>query len=120
MKKVVFVSNDKSVILVKDTESEVMYGNVSKKDIIRIALKEHDYAIAMLLAHNPHYQVAKRIHVRHKITVEVSVEVARIEAVKTAEDALRIASKFGLGAEVQRELNNGATPLEALSEWDIL
>lgn len=30
------------------------------------------------------------------------------------------ASKFNLEAEVQRELDNGATPLEALKEWDIL
>lgn len=36
------------------------------------------------------------------------------------EDAIRIASKFNLEAEVQRELDNGATPLEALREWDIV
>ena len=48
-----------------------------------------------------------------KVTTKPSV-------VKTAEDALRIANKFGLKAEVQRELNNGAMPLEALKEWDIL
>lgn len=36
------------------------------------------------------------------------------------EDAIRIASKFGLKAEVQRELDNGATPLDALREWDII
>ena len=40
--------------------------------------------------------------------------------VKTAEDVLRIAAKFNLEEEVQRELNNGATPLEALREWDII
>ena len=40
--------------------------------------------------------------------------------VKTAEDALRIAAKFNLEEEVQHELDNGATPLEALREWDIL
>ena len=40
--------------------------------------------------------------------------------VKTAEDAIRIASKFNLEAEVQRELDNGATPLEALREWNIV
>ena len=27
---------------------------------------------------------------------------------------------IGLKAEVQRELDNGATPLEALKEWDII
>lgn len=36
--------------------------------------------------------------------------------VKTAEDALRISAKFNLEKEVQR----GATPLEALREWDII
>lgn len=39
---------------------------------------------------------------------------------KNGEDALRIADKFGLKAEVQRELDNGATPLDALREWDII
>ena len=48
------------------------------------------------------------------------VKTAKSSVVKTAEDALRIASKFGLKAEVQRELDNGSTPLEALKEWDIL
>lgn len=47
-------------------------------------------------------------------------KTAKPSVVKTAEDALRIADKFGLKAEVQRELDNGATPLEALKEWDIL
>lgn len=31
-----------------------------------------------------------------------------------------LAAKFNLEEEVQRELNNGATPLEALREWDII
>ena len=48
------------------------------------------------------------------------VKTAKSSVVKTAEDAIRIASKFGLKAEVQRELDNGATPLEALKEWDII
>lgn len=39
---------------------------------------------------------------------------------KSNEDALRIADKFGLKAEVQRELDNGAIPLDALREWDII
>ena len=120
MKKVVFVSNDKSVILVKDTETDVLYGNVSKKDMLHTAIKDGNHPIAMLLVLNPHYQVAKSIHVRRKITVEVSVEIARIDAVQTAEDAIRIASRFGLEGEVQDALDAGATPLEALSKWDII
>lgn len=48
------------------------------------------------------------------------VKTAKSSMVKTAEDALRIAAKFNLEEEVQRELNNGATPLEALREWDII
>ena len=48
------------------------------------------------------------------------VVTAKPSVVKTAEDALRIASKFNLEAEVQHELDNGATPLDALREWDIV
>ena len=62
--------------------------------------------------------VAKHIKVATK--TEVVVKTAKPSVVKTAEDALRIADKFGLKEEVQRELDNGATPLEALSEWDIV
>ena len=64
------------------------------------------------------YVVAKQIKVTTK--TEVVVKTAKSSVVKTAEDALRIADKFDLKAEVQRELNNGATPLEALKEWDII
>lgn len=64
------------------------------------------------------YVIAKKISVTTK--TEVVVKTAKLSVVKTAEDALRIADKFGLKAEVQRELDNGATPLEALKEWDIL
>ena len=62
--------------------------------------------------------VAKHIKVTTK--TEVVVKTAKSSVVKTAEDALRIASKFNLEEEVQRELNNGATPLDALREWDII
>ena len=64
------------------------------------------------------YVVAKQIKVTTK--TEVVVKTAKSSVVKTAEDALRIASKFGLKEEVQRELDNGATPLDALREWDII
>lgn len=64
------------------------------------------------------YVVAKHIKVTTK--TEVVVKTAKSSVVKTAEDAIRSASKFGLKAEVQRELDNGATPLDALREWDII
>ena len=64
------------------------------------------------------YVVAKQIKVTTK--TEVVVKTAKSSMVKTAEDALRIAAKFNLEEEVQRELNNGATPLEALRECDII
>ena len=62
------------------------------------------------------YVIAKKI----SVTTTVTVKAAKPSVVKTAEDALRIASKFHLEAEVQKELDNGATPLEALREWDII
>lgn len=72
----------------------------------------------ILLLTTSKYVVAKHIKVTTK--TEVVVKTAKSSMVKTAEDALRIADKFGLKAEVQRELNNGATPLDALREWDII
>ena len=38
----------------------------------------------------------------------------------TKENAIELAKEFGLEAEVQAELDRGATPEEALSEWDII
>ena len=38
----------------------------------------------------------------------------------TKEQALKVATCYGLEAEVQRELDNGVTPLDALREWDII
>ena len=64
------------------------------------------------------YVIAREIKVTTK--VEVTVTAAKPSIVKTAEDALRIADKFGLKAEVQRELDNGYTPLEALKKCDII
>lgn len=37
----------------------------------------------------------------------------------TKEQALKIASRFGLEAEVAREINSGLTPEQALYEWDL-
>ena len=38
----------------------------------------------------------------------------------TKEQALKVAASYGLKAEVQRELDNGVAPLDALREWDII
>lgn len=120
MKKIIFISKGKSIILVRDTETDIMYGNVSKKDMISILRIEDELNKAIELAHNPHYQVAKQIKVRCKITTEVVIQIVRSNVINTAENALRVASKFNLEAEVQRELDNGAIPLEALREWNII
>lgn len=37
----------------------------------------------------------------------------------TEQDALNIAAKWGLLEEVQKSLDSGATPEEALIEWDL-
>lgn len=66
------------------------------------------------------YVIAKEIKATTTTTMVATVKTAKSSMVKTAEDALRITSKFGLEAEVQKELDKGATPLEALREWDIL
>ncbi len=93
MIKVLFKSEE--LLIAADSESKVVYGNTSKNTV-----------------------VAKQIKVTTK--TEVVGKNAKSSMVKTAEDALRIAAKFNLEEEVQRELNNGATPLEALREWDII
>ena len=38
----------------------------------------------------------------------------------TSKEAIQIARKYNLEAEVRQELASGLTPEEALSEWDIL
>ena len=38
----------------------------------------------------------------------------------TPKDAIMIARKYNLEAEVRQELASGLTPEEALQEWDIL
>ena len=37
----------------------------------------------------------------------------------TKEQALRVATCYGLKAEVAREINSGLTPEQALYEWDL-
>ena len=122
MKKVLFKSEELTIVI--DSESKVLYGNTTKKSAVdyltNLTPKNGEDAMGIIgliiLIVGSKYVVAKEI----KATTVVTVKTAKPSMVKTAEDALRIASKFGLEAEVQKELDKGATPLEALSEWDIL
>ena len=124
MIKVLFKSED--LLVAADSESKVVYGNTSKNTVIELLSNltpknsEEAMSIIMLilLFTTSKYVVAKHIKVTTK--TEVVVKIAKPSVVKTTEDALRIAEKFGLKEEVQRELDNGATPLDALKEWDIL
>ena len=124
MKEVLFKSEE--LLIAIDSESEVIYGNTTKSSAIEylnnLTPKSGEEAIGIImlvvLLIKSKYVVAKQIQVTTK--TEVVVKTAKPSVVKTAEDALRIASKFNLEAEVQHELDNGATPLEALREWDIV
>lgn len=124
MIKVLFKSEE--LLIAADSKSAVVYGNTTKNTVIEclsnLTPKNGEEAMSiimliMLLATSK-YVVAKHIKVTTK--TEVVVKTAKSSVIKTAEDAIRIASKFGLKAEVQRELDNGATPLDALREWDII
>lgn len=124
MIKVLFKSED--LLIAADSESKVIYGNVSRNAaleyLVNVTPKNAiDFArlqMLCILILSSKYVIAREIKVTTK--VEVTVTAAKPSMVKTAEDALRIASKFGLKAEVQKELDNGATPLDALREWDII
>lgn len=114
------------LLIAADSESKVIYGNTSKNTVIEylnnLTPKNGEEMISIfmliILLTTSKYVVTKHIKVTTK--TEVVVKTAKSSVVKTAEDALRIADKFGLKAEVQRELDNGATPLDALREWDII
>ena len=122
MKEVLFKSEE--LTIVADSDGAVIYGTASKNTAIKylsnLTPKTTREAIGLaelgLLILTSKYVIAKEI----TIVTEVTVKVAKSSIVKTAEDALRIADKFGLKAEVQKELDNGATPLDALREWDII
>lgn len=124
MIKVLFKSEE--LLIAADFENKVVYGNTRRNSAVEylnsIAPKNGEEAMSIMmliiLILSSKYVVAKKISVTTK--TEVVVKTAKSSVVKTAEDALRIADKFGLKAEVQRELDNGATPLDALREWDIL
>lgn len=124
MKEVLFKSDE--LLIAIDSESEVIYGNTTKSSaveyLIELTPKNREEAIDIImlivLITESKYVIAKKISIT--TTTEIIVETAKPSMVKTAENALRIASKFNLEAEVQRELDNGATPLEALKEWNII
>lgn len=124
MVEILFKSEE--LLIAADSESKVIYGNTTKSSAVEYLNEltpksgEEAMGIIMLivLITKSKYVVAKKISVT--TTTEVTVKAVKPSIVKTAEDAIRIASKFNLEAEVQRELDNGATPLEALREWDIV
>lgn len=124
MIKVLFKSEE--LLIAADSESEVVYGNTRRDSAVEylseLTPKSNEEAMSVImliiLILSSKYVVAKQIKVTTK--TEVVVKTAKSSMVKTAEDALRIAAKFNLEEEVQRELNNGAAPLEALREWDII
>lgn len=124
MVEILFKSEE--LLIAADSESKVIYGNTTKSSAVEYLNEltpksgEEAMGIIMLivLITKSKYVVAREIKVTTK--VEVTVIAVKPSVVKTAEDALRIAAKFNLEEEVQRELDNGATPLEALREWDII
>lgn len=124
MVEILFKSEE--LLIAADSESKVIYGNTTKNSAVeylneltsKSGEEAMDIIILIMLITKSKYVVAKKISVT--TTTEVTVEAVKPLVVKTAEDAIRIASKFNLEAEVQRELDNGATPLEALREWDIV
>ena len=124
MIEVLFKSEE--LLIAADSESKVVYGNTTRKSAVEylnnLTPKNGEEAMGIImlivLIIEGKYVLAKKISLT--TTTEVTVKAAKSSVVKTVEDALRIASKFNLEAEVQHELDNGATPLEALKEWDII
>ena len=124
MVEVLFKSE--KLLIAADSESKVIYGNTRRNSAVKylneLTPKNSEEAMGIImliiLILSSKYVVAKHIKVTTK--TEVVVKTAKPSVVKTAEDALRIADKFDLKAEVQKEIDNGATPLEALKEWDII
>ena len=124
MKEVLFKSEE--LIIVADSDSKVVYGTTTRSSAVEylnnLTPKSGEEAMGIImlivLITKSKYVLAKKISLT--TTTEVTVKTAKPSVVKTAEDAIRVASKFNLEAEVQRELDNGASPLEALKEWDII
>ena len=126
MKKILFKSEE--LTIVADSESKVLYGNTTRKSAVdylaNLTPQSSEDAMGILrliiLITEGKYIAAKEIKATTTTTTVVTAKTAEPSMVKTAEGALRIASKFGLEAEVQRELDNGATPLDTLREWDVI
>ena len=124
MKEILFKSEE--LIIVADSDSKVVYGTTTRSSAVEylnnLTPKSGEEAMGIImlivLITKSKYVLAKKISLT--TTTEVTVKAAKPSVVKTAEDAIRVASKFNLEAEVQRELDNGASPLEALKEWDII
>lgn len=124
MVEILFKSEE--LLIAANSESKVIYGNTRRNSAVKylneLTPKNSEEAIGIMmliiLILSSKYVVAKHIKVTTK--TEVVVKTVKPSVVKTAEDALRIADKFDLKAEVQKEIDNGATPLEALKEWDII
>ena len=124
MIEILFKSEE--LLIAADSESKVIYGNTRRNSAVEylnsIAPKNGEEAMGIImliiLILSSKYVVAKKISVA--TTTEVTVKTVKSSVVKTAEDALRIADKFDLKVEVQRELDNGTTPLDALRKWDII
>ena len=124
MVEILFKSEE--LLIAADSESKVIYGNTRRNSAVKylneLTPKNSEEAMGIMmliiLILSSKYVVAKHIKVTTK--TEVVVKTAKSSVVKTAEDALRIADKFGLKEEVQRELDNGVAPLDALREWDII
>ena len=112
MIKVLFKSEE--LLIAADSESKVVYGNTRRNSAVKYlheltpesSEKAMSVMMLIILILSSKYVVAKQIKVTTK--TEVVIKTAKSSVVKTAEE------------EVQRELNNGATPLEALREWDII
>lgn len=121
MKELLFKS--KELTIVADSETKVVYGTTSRDKAINILCslipetgeEAMSYMELTIIILTSKYVVAKI-----NVAVAIAIKTTKSSVVKTTEDALRIASKFELKTEVQRELDNGATPLEALREWDII
>lgn len=104
MVEVLFKSEE--LLIAANSESKVIYGNTRRNSAVKylnnLTPKNSEEAIGIIiLILSSKYVVAKKISVTTKTEVTVKPSV-----VKTAEDALRIASKFNLEEEVQHELDN--------------
>ena len=103
MKEILFKS--KNLTIAADSDGAVIYGTAPKTSVIKYLSnfipKTTEEAIG--LAELGTLILISKYVIAKKIVTEVTVEVAKPSVVKTAEDALRIASKFDLEAEVQRE-----------------